>query len=332
MFDMSDCPAILRLLSRTSAAGVFLAILFFVQSPVLWANAQGPGVVVLKNVPYVEGGGEDQKMDLYLPAEALFPVVLYIHGGSLVWGDRKDWPLDTIGRNFARAGVGFAAMSYRLGTAHDWPAMVEDAASALAWLKDNIEPYGGDTSKIFVFGHSSGALISAVLCTDEKYLQSVGCSLDDVTGCIPMGTVLNPSRNFEGIPEERLVEVWKGYRARRSYPGLFPTPDAFRDADPSRHVAPGAPPMLVLIAEGEKYEPPILEQARSFARDMKEVGVPVDIAVLPGRVHMTALYKMADPKDPALLKILDFVRDLSSPAAGSDPETASADNTRSSRS
>ncbi len=293
---------------------IFMTLLS-ASSSALSAQVKSPGAEVQKNIPYVESGRDDQKLDLYLPSQPGFPTVLYVHGGSLVLGDRKDWPLDTIGRNFARAGVGFAAMSYRLGTGHDWPAMVEDAASALSWVKVNIGAYGGDASNLFVFGHSSGALISAVLCTDEKHLLKAGCSLSDITGCIPMGTVLNPSRDMEGIPEDRLAEIWKGHRARRSYAGLFPSPADYRDADPSRHVAPGAPPMLILIAEGERFQPPILEQAKRFAEDMRGVGVPVEIMVLPGRVHMTALYQLADPKDPGLLKILGFVRDLSTEGA-----------------
>ena len=294
---------------------LLLILLGFQFSPLTGA-VQASGAVVQKNVPYIDKAGEDQKLDLYLPSTPGFPVVLYIHGGSLVMGDRKDWPLDTIGRNFARAGVGFAAMSYRLGTRHDWPAMVEDAASALAWIKTNIGTYGGDSSDIFVFGHSSGALISAVLCTDEKYLAKVGCSLADVDGCIPLGTVLNPSRDIEGVAEERLLSTWKAYRAQRSYPGLFPSPADYRDADPSRHVVPNAPPMLVLMADGERFQPPILEQANRFAKDMRAMGVPVEIEILPGRNHMTALYGMANPKDTGLLKILDFVRDLSTEGAG----------------
>ena len=315
--------------SRARAAGIFLLSLFCVQFlTISGAAAQSSGAIVQKNVPYVDGGGDDQKMDLYLPAQSGFPIILYIHGGSLVLGDRKDWPLDAIGRNFARAGVGFAAMSYRLGTGHDWPAMVEDAAAAVAWLKTNIGPYGGDASNIFVFGHSSGAFIAANLCLDERYLHKFGLSLDDLSGCIPMGTVLNPSKIFAGTPEDKLLATWKWYRSVRNYFGLFPSAESFREADPSNHIVPGAPAILVLMADTERYQPPILPQANRFADEMKTVGVPVEIMVIPNRNHLTALYGMANPNDPGLLKILGFVRDLAGPAAAGGSDTPSADSIR----
>jgi acetyl esterase/lipase len=83
----------------------------------------------------------------------------------------------------------------------------------------------------------------------------------------------------------------------------------YRDADPSRHITRNAPPFLVLIAEAEQFQPPILEQSKRFALQMQAVNVSVTVEVLKDRKHMSAMREMADPNDPTLSRIQNFVRD-----------------------
>src|SRR5437867_139876 len=89
------------------------------------------------DVPYVPGGGHEQQLDLYLPARSGFPMVLYVHEGSLNSGDRKDADYPRIARAFRAKGYGVVVISYRLFPKHRWPAPAEDVASAFAWLKAN---------------------------------------------------------------------------------------------------------------------------------------------------------------------------------------------------
>ena len=88
---------------------------------------------------------------------------------------------------------------------------------------------------------------------------------------------------------------------------IYPSLEAFRDADPTLHVGPHAPRTLVLIAESEQKQPPILENAEAFADRMRAAGRPVEIEVLPNRLHMTALTMMQDPLDPTFMRIVGFV-------------------------
>ena len=66
------------------------------------------------DIPYVPAGGHKQQLDLYVPEGQGFPTVLFVHGGSLTQGDRKDAPYPGIGQAFQQAGVACAVMSYRL--------------------------------------------------------------------------------------------------------------------------------------------------------------------------------------------------------------------------
>ena len=273
-----------------------------------FAAAQDKNLILQKDVPFVPGGGHDQQMDIFLPEVNHFPLVLFLHEGSLTSGDKNDTPYAAIGRNFARHGIGFIAANYRLGPSHKWPAMAEDCAAAFAWMKRNAGEIHADPGRLFILGHSSGALIAAIVSTDDKYLKQFGCELSDIAGCIPMGTMLNPSYDTDSIPPRSLDSLWERFKKQEVYESLFETAGLYRDADPSRHITKNAPPFLVLIAESEQIQPPILEQANRFALSMKRVNVDVQIQVLKSRKHMTAMEKMAEPEDPTLLQIVEFVK------------------------
>lgn len=256
------------------------------------------------DVPYVAGGGNKQHLDLYLQDSKGFSTILFVHGGGLTSGDRKEAPYPQIAEAFQKTGLGCAVMSYRLGTENKWPAQPNDVAAAFAWLKRNIARRGGDTAKIFLVGHSSGAFLVALVSTDEKYLREFGLSLKDVAGTVVMGAMLNPSYDAEGIPDERLK---KAFEREGSYESIFGSPSVYKDADPSRHISARLPPFLVLVAEKERYQPPILKQANEFASKAKRMGVLVGVEVLQSRTHISTIDKMVTSDDPTLQRILRFV-------------------------
>ncbi len=289
-------------------SGLRLILFLFILSSHNFVEAQDSTIRIQKDVLYVPGGTQEQQMDIYLPIGENFPVVLYLHEGGLTSGDKADSPYATIAMNFAKKGIGFILINYRLGPTNKWPVMAEDAASAFSWIKKNVAILNANPRKLFIVGHSSGALIASLLSTDEKYLVKSGCSLSDIAGCVAMGTMLNPSYDTDSIPTDTLNKIWEKFRIRETYESLFETPDAYRDADPSRHITKNAPPFLILVAEEEQVNPPILEQANRFATAMKNVGVQVQIEVLKNRKHSTAMKKMAELNDPTFLKIIDFIK------------------------
>ncbi len=76
---------------------------------------------------------------------------MWFHGGSLTGGSRY-FP------NLKDQGIALVGVSYRLASKVQPPAYIEDSAAAVAWVLKNIERYGGDPKKVFVAGHSAGAL------------------------------------------------------------------------------------------------------------------------------------------------------------------------------
>jgi len=111
-------------------------------------------------------------LNLWQPADAAanakLPVMVWIHGGGFVNGGTS--PAVYSGANFARDGVVFVSLNYRLGRygffAH--PSLVSegfggnfgflDQIAALKWVRNNIAAFGGDPSQVTVFGESAGGM------------------------------------------------------------------------------------------------------------------------------------------------------------------------------
>jgi len=271
-------------------------------------TASGAAQVVERDLSY--GTDSLQRLDLSLPATRGFPMVVFIHGGSLTSGDKSDQDYRRVCAPFAAAGIGCANVNYRLAPAASWPAPAEDVSAAVAWLRSNIGARGGDPHKLFLFGHSSGAALIALVATDERYLASRGLRSDDLRGVIPMGSVMWDDELEQALKQHGRASVEAAFR-RDPDMGMFGSLDTYLNHWPIRHVRAGLPPFLFLIAETEQEQPPVLRTNRKFVEDARALGNRADYEVLPGRTHYSAIRKLGEPADPALAIVRDFVRRFS---------------------
>lgn len=138
------------------------------------------------DVPYA-GTASDakQRLDLYFPAKTPVgaPVFLFIHGGGFVEGDRRQYGY--VAAPLAARGVITAVMSYRL-VPNRYPAQVEDVELAVAWLATHIAERGGDPRRIFVGGHSAGAILSALVGLRTDWQAARQLPADVVKGIVPV--------------------------------------------------------------------------------------------------------------------------------------------------
>lgn len=115
---------------------------------------------VIRDIAY--GPHERHRLDLFgaEPDGAARPIMLFIHGGGFVRGD-KGGPGDpfysNIGAWAARQGWLGVTATYRLAPDHGWPAGAEDIAAAIDWLRANAAGHGGDPARIVLVGQSAGA-------------------------------------------------------------------------------------------------------------------------------------------------------------------------------
>lgn len=131
----------------------------------LQARAPKKGVVVQKDLVY--GPDARHRLDVFTPerpVDGLAPVVMYLHGGGYVGGERSPVPgliYDNVPTFFARHGMIGVNATYRLAPAHRWPSGGEDVGRAVGWLRENARRFGGDPERIFVVGQSAGATHAA---------------------------------------------------------------------------------------------------------------------------------------------------------------------------
>jgi hypothetical protein len=127
------------------------------------------------------GDHERQRLDVHTSGEESgAPVLVFVHGGGFVGGDKHvpGTPMyDHIGAWAVRNGWVGVTITYRLAPEYTWPSGAQDVAAATAWVRDNIASYGGDPSRIVLAGHSAGCVHVASFIAG----QGAG-SLDGVRG------------------------------------------------------------------------------------------------------------------------------------------------------
>jgi acetyl esterase/lipase len=248
-------------------------------------------VHVVRDLRYVEGASyadNKDKLDLYLPSgRTNAPVIVSYYGGALLAGDKSEQTF--IGQRFASAGFVTVVVNYRLspGVAH--PAHIRDAAASFAWVKRHIAEYGGNADRVFVIGHSAGAYLAALLSTDERYLAAHHLSLRDIRGTVPVSAFYWVER--PGVAPDRDKSVWGTDQK------------VWVDASPAHHLQPGAPPMLILYADGD--EDWRRQQNVDVARAMKDGRqANVEIAMIKDRTHMTIWEHIGNERDEAAERII----------------------------
>lgn len=188
-------------------------------------------------------------LDIYYPKNTKnFATIVWFHGGGLTGGS-KEIPDALKNKGFAIIGV-----NYRLSPKVKAVKCIEDAAAAIAWAFNNIANYGGDTSQIFVSGHSAGAYLALMNGLDKKWLQKEGIDANKIAGLIPFsGQCIThfEIRRENGIPEKQ------------------PTIDAFA---PLYHVRADAPPLLLITGDRELEMLGRYEENAYMERMMKLVG------------------------------------------------------------
>lgn len=271
---------------------------------------------VERDVSYVPGGHAEQRLDLHLPADTKgFATVVFFHGGSLQEsGERRTSPVYArVCDPFVQAGIACATADYRLAPSHKWPAMPEDAAAALKWVKENIGTRGGDPDRIFLFGHSSGCQLVTVLGANSKYLQKAGITTASIAGIIAMGCTLAPLE--EATSRLSLQELKPRWERASGELNTYASFEDRLDSDPSRFLGPHMPPLLVVIAHKERFFPATLEQGARLVRRLLEMGRPADVVIVPGK-HMTSVENLSTPGDVTFAAILRFIDNPN--AAGQD--------------
>lgn len=260
---------------------------------------------VKRDIPYVENGHARHVLDLYAPANAKnLPVVFWIHGGGWEQGDKTQ--VKTKPQWFMDKGFVFVSTNYRLLPTVDMGTLIRDVAKAFAWTQQHIAEYGGDPKRVLVGGHSAGAQLAAIICTDERYLKENGNSLDTIIGCVPVDGDTYDIPAIIETAETRLRAHQFPPRVNGHREKFGGTPEKHKDFSAVYHVEKGKsiPPFLILHIASS---PDTSAQAKRLGNVLQEAGIPVTIFGAKDNGHVKLNDDLGLPNDPATKALTEFV-------------------------
>lgn len=255
------------------------------------------------------GADNAQRLDLFTPDTKNFPVVLFVHGGSLTGGDKSDADYGKVCDAFPAAGVGCVNVNYRLLPTAAWPAPADDVAAAIAWVHANIASRGGDPKQLFLLGHSSGALLVALVGSDARFLARHQLTTDVLRGVMPMGSIMRDDDLRQAIETNGRERVDAAF-ARDPRGRAFGSLERYESQWPINYVRAGLPPYHFLIAESEQINPPILKTNQKFIDDSRARGNRAELTVFAGRTHYSNIRQLHQPGDQVFATVLAFVKGI----------------------
>ena len=237
------------------------------------------------------------RLDLYLPpvTRRPAPVVVWIHGGAFMHGDRTALPpLLEQERLFTRlplAGFAVASVEYRLSSEACFPAQLEDVQAAIRWLRARHDELGIDPGRVAVWGESAGGHLAAF----AGVAGSAGPAADDVEFGEQPTTVAvvvdwyGPT-DFAAMdrqaPDDSMMchDDPDSPESRLLGAPVQERPDLVAMADPCRQATAAAPPFLIMHGTRDRWVP--FGQSELLATRLQELGVAVDFRPIEGADHV----------------------------------------------
>jgi acetyl esterase/lipase len=279
--------------------------LFIVIALLPVASAQDVTIIKKENLVYAEPAGPLHTLDVYAsPSAKHAPVVFWIHGGGWEGGDKSQ--VAEKPRFFVDRGFVFVSVNYRLLPKVEMIDIFRDVAKSFRWVHDHIAEYGGEPKRVLVGGHSAGAQLAALLCTDDHYLKAEGIAFTGLIGCVPVdGDTYDVPAIIE--TEETRCRVHGQPQPQFGHREKFGnTAERHREYSAVTHVAEdkSIPPFLILhVAD----HPDTTAQAFRLATVLKAAGVKTTVFGAKETNHRKLNDNLGTTGDPATKVLLEFV-------------------------
>ncbi|HEY4198929.1 MAG TPA: alpha/beta hydrolase [Devosiaceae bacterium] len=239
-----------------------------IMAPFNVGAAMDDAAVLGQGIAY--GDGDRMKLDIYGPKDPTgpAPVVMFIYGGSWKQGSRADYQF--VGRALAANGFVAVIPDYRLYPEVSYPKFLEDNAAAVKWIQDNIESYGGDTSRFFIAGHSAGAYNAVMLGVEKSFLNEYQVTM-------PVKGIAAISGPYDFYPFE--------YDEVRNTFGNTDNPEG---TQPVNLITSDEPPMLLL--QGNQDPIVRMQNTDHLAHKLKDAGDWVTVKYYNNIGHMEPVF------------------------------------------
>jgi acetyl esterase/lipase len=249
-------------------------------------------VKVERDVKY--GSADRHLLDLFMPETnpAARPVLIYIHGGGFVAGNKRN-PGSPFYDNIMLWAVnnGFVGVNatYRLAPASPWPAAAEDMAAIVQWVSQKIGERGGDPARIFLMGQSAGAVHVASYVSHPELHKVKGGGL---AGAILLSGIYDLTASPLGGPEI-------------AYFGSDPS--RYADRSSLKGLVESKTPLMIAAAE---LDPPRFIEQYELAKQAscKRPSGCARTYMLPQHNHMSEVYAINTGDTRLTDEILEFVK------------------------
>jgi acetyl esterase/lipase len=241
------------------------------------------------------GPAERNRLDIFMPQNVTSgrPVLIFVHGGAFIGGNKRrtsDSPFyDNIMLWAVKNGFIGVNITYRLAPQFPWPAGAEDVAAAIQWVSKEIGERGGDPARIYLMGHSAGAVhVASYVSHPEFYRVKNG----GVKGAIMVSGIYDLTSNRLGEPEQTYFgSDASHYDAQSALPGLLTT-------------------NIPLMAVSSELDPPIFVKQIDLFKEAscKRPGGCARTVILPQHSHMSEVYSINTADTRLTDQILDFVK------------------------
>lgn len=263
---------------------IFL-LLFFFLAPVAIAQTRPageppvpPGTKVTRDIEYIKGGGNAQSLDLFLPAKTdkPLPLVIWIHGGGWIHGDKAQSPALAL----LRFGYAVASLNYRLSDVAKFPAQINDCKAAVRWLRAHAKENNIDPDAIGAWGASAGGHLVAMLgvASDAKDLEGDGGNADVSSKVAAVCDFFGPTDLTKARSEtgQSVVALLLGGPLSEKL-------DLAKQASPINYVTKDDAPFLIMQGDVDPLVTP--DHSKLLYAALKKAGVEATLEMVPDTGH-----------------------------------------------
>lgn len=226
------------------------------------------------------GDSSRQVLDVYTPKEAggPSPVVVFFYGGGWESGDRADYAF--VASSLAREGYTVVIPDYRVYPEVTYPAFVEDAAAAVAWVQAHIASRGGDPGRVAVGGHSAGGYLAAMVAFAPDPLRAAGGNREGLSGMFGIAGA------YDFLPFDEGSVLHE----------IFPEP-LQRESQPVNRIEDGTVLAPAFLLHGKDDQTVWLRNTENLAARLIEAGGDVGMITYPNASHRRIIAGLAPGLD-----------------------------------
>ena len=283
------CSAVSLVCAAAVLCGNWLTVSRAGMEPNVWPVKDDVSAVKTETMTWLQSEYGELLMDVHYTedGETDKPVMVYIHGGGWIQGERTAHLYYS--KAFAAHGYVVFCPDYDLSSEERHLARSTELqlCDALAWVRDHAADYGADAEKLYLTGGSAGGNMALELAyrinSGEYAAASDGTELPQVKAVSAMFPACSVADMFTNRDP---VLGPTGYRMAAAYTGVTPEEDPalFRSLEPVNHISKAAAPTFIMVGAGDTLVPPQATYRLHGALDA--AGIPNECIVVPYGNHL----------------------------------------------